>query len=388
MSRAEATRLVIARELSESLRRKAIWIVAAILALGSTAAVLLPEILGGDSDSRTIGVVGAPSDAFADTLRAIASGVEIEIELVDFDDRDAVTTAVDDDDVDAAAVLDADPPSLVLPSDDDTQLEALLRQAIGTTSVIDALTEAGLTRADIDAAFDTREPSVEVLDTERGGRRAAAFAIAIVLYVMLLLLTSQVASGVAIEKTNSVSEVLLAIVRPDALLFGKVIGVGLIGVFTLACGALPVLVKLAAGGSLPPGITGTLLGGAAFFVIGVALYLTTGGALGALVGRQEEAAAAVAPLSVMLIAFYIVGQGGAESALGAVLAYVPFAAPMIMPARIALGASSAFEVVASLSIGIATVFLVGRLSAVVYRRAIVRTGRRLKLRDALRPAPR
>ena len=177
---------------------------------------------------------------------------------------------------------------------------------------------------------------------------------------MLLLLTSQVASGVAIEKTNSVSEVLLAIVRPHALLFGKVIGVGLIGVFTLACGALPVLVKLAAGGSLPPGIAGTLAGGAAFFVIGVALYLTTGGALGALVGRQEEAAAAVAPLSVMLIAFYIVGQGGADSTLGAILAYVPFAAPMIMPARIALGESSPFEIAASLTIGIVTVFLVGR----------------------------
>ena len=388
MNRVEATRLVIARELRESLRRKAIWIVAAILALGSTAAVVLPEILGGDSDSRTIGVVGAASDDFGDTLVQVASGVEIEIELVDFDDRDVATTAVHDGDVDAAAVLDADPVGIVMPTDDDSQLETLLRQAIGITSVIDALTDAGLSRAEIESAFDSGEPAATVLDTERGGRRATAFAIAIVLYIMLLILTSQVASGVAIEKTNSVSEVLLAIVRPHALLFGKVIGVGLIGVFTLACGALPVLVKLAAGGSLPPGIAGTLAGGAAFFMIGVALYLTTGGALGALVGRQEEAAAAVAPLSVMLIAFYIVGQGGADSTLGAILAYVPFAAPMVMPARIALGESSPFEIAASLSIGVATVLLVGRLSAVVYRRAIVRTGRRLKLRDALRPVPR
>jgi ABC-2 type transport system permease protein len=370
------------------LRRKAIWIVAAILALGSTAAVVLPEILGGDSDSRTIGVVGAPSDEFGDTLAQVASGVNIEIELVDFDDRDAATTAVHDGDVDAAAVLDVDPAAIVLPTDDDAQLEGLLRQAIGITAVADSLTDAGLTPEEVEAAFDTAEPAVIVLDTERGGRRAAAFAISIVLYVMLLLLTSQVASGVAIEKTNSVSEVLLAIVRPHALLFGKVIGVGLIGVFTLACGALPVLVKLAAGGSLPPGIGGTLAGGGAFFMIGVALYLTTGGALGALVGRQEEAAAAVAPLSVMLIAFYIVGQGGADTTLGAILAYVPFAAPMVMPGRIALGASSPFEIAASLTIGVTTVLVGGRVSAAVYRRAIVRTGRRLKLRDALRPLPR
>ena len=388
MSRVEATRLVIARELRESMRRKAIWIVAAILALGSTAAVVLPEIVGGDSDSRTIGVVGAPSDEFGDALAQVASGVDVEIELVEFDDRDAATTAVDDGDVDAAAVLDMDPAAFVLPTDDDAQLEGLLRQAIGITAVVESLTDAGLTPEEVGAAFDTAEPAVIVLDTERGGRRAAAFAISIVLYVMLLLLTSQVASGVAIEKTNSVSEVLLAIVRPHALLFGKVIGVGLIGVFTLACGALPVLIKLAAGGSLPPGIGGTLAGGGAFFLIGVALYLTTGGALGALVGRQEEAAAAVAPLSVMLIAFYIVGQGGADTTLGAILSYVPFAAPMVMPGRIALGASSPFEIAASLTIGITTVLVAGRVSAAVYRRAIVRTGRRLKLRDALRPLPR
>ena len=321
-------------------------------------------------------------------MREVAAGVEIEIDLVDFDEREAATTAVRDGDVDAAAVLDVDPVTIVMPTDDDAELESLLRQVVGITSVVDALTDAGLTSAEIDAAFDSAEPTVEVLDTERGGRRAAAFALSIVLYIMLLLLTSQVASGVAIEKTNSVSEVLLAIVRPHALLFGKVIGVGLIGLFTLACGAIPVLIKLAAGGSLPPGIAGTLAGGAAFFLIGVALYLTTGGALGALVGRQEEAAAAVAPLSVMLIAFYIIGQGGADTTLGAILAYVPFAAPMIMPARIALGVSSPFEIVASLTIGIVTVVLVGRASAVVYRRAIVRTGRRLKLRDALRPVPR
>jgi ABC-2 type transport system permease protein len=388
MSGIGATRLVISRELHESMRRKAIWIIAAILTLGSTAAVVLPDVIGGDSDSRTIGVVGASSEDFGVTLREVGSGVEIEIEVVDFDDRDLATTAVRDGDVDAAAVLDVDPVTVVMPSDDDAQLVTLLRQAIAITSVVDELTEAGLMRGEIDAAFDSPEPAVEVLDTERGGRRAAAFAIAIVLYVMLLLLTSQVSGGVAIEKTNSVSEVLLAIVRPQALLFGKVIGVGLIGMFTIACGALPILVKLTAGGSLPPGIGTTLAGGAAFFVIGVALYLTTGGALGALVGRQEEAAAAVAPLSVMLIAFYLVGQGGADSTLGAILAYVPFAAPMVMPARIALGASSALEVAASLAIGIVTVIVVARLSAVVYRRAIVRTGRRLKLRDALRPVPR
>ncbi len=55
-----------------------------------------------------------------------------------------------------------------------------------------------------------------------------------------------------------------------------------------------------------------------------------------------------------------------------------------MPARIALGAASAGEIVASLVVGIATLLFVLRLGAAVYRRGIVHTGRRMRLGEVLR----
>jgi ABC-2 type transport system permease protein len=57
-----------------------------------------------------------------------------------------------------------------------------------------------------------------------------------------------------------------------------------------------------------------------------------------------------------------------------------------MPSRLALGVASPAEVVASLLIGLVAVVVVVRVGAVVYRRGIVRTGRRLRLREVLRPA--
>jgi hypothetical protein len=48
--------------------------------------------------------------------------------------------------------------------------------------------------------------------------------------------------------------------------------------------------------------------------------------------------------------------------------------------------SSPFEVVASLTLLVVALVLVVRIGAVVYRRAIVRTGRRLKLRQVLEAA--
>jgi ABC-2 type transport system permease protein len=121
-------------------------------------------------------------------------------------------------------------------------------------------------------------------------------------------------------------------------------------------------------------------------VLGIALYLTAAGGLGALVDRQEQVGSMVVPLSIILVAGYLVGVSAADSSVGAVLAIVPFTSPMVMPARLALGVAGPTEVLVSLVVLTMTVMVVARLATVVYERAIVRTGRRLTLREVLRPA--
>ena len=72
--------------------------------------------------------------------------------------------------------------------------------------------------------------------------------------------------------------------------------------------------------------------------------------------------------------------------MATVLAYIPFSSPVVEPTRIAVGASSPLEMALSLSILVVSVFVAVRVGGVVYQRAIVRTGRRLKLREVLRTA--
>src|SRR3546814_12460361 len=83
------------------------------------------------------------------------------------------------------------------------------------------------------------------------------------------MLMIQVANCTAFEKSNRISEVLLAIVRPGALLFGKALGVSIVGILTLAAAIVPVLVKLLRGADLHAGPGGALAGGAARFVLGL-----------------------------------------------------------------------------------------------------------------------
>ena len=119
-------------------------------------------------------------------------------------------------------------------------------------------------------------------------------------------------------------------------------------------------------------------------MLGLALYLTIAGALGALAERQEQTGSIIAPLTFLLIGTFIVAQSSADSVLGTVLAYFPLTSPLMMPFRIALGDASPVEVVVSLVLLVVSIVVAARLGATIYSRAIVRTGRKLTVREALR----
>lgn len=376
-------RLVVERELREAFRRRSFWITIALFLLGSTALVVIPEFIGDEGAAdRTVATVGA-DDAFASSLRQLAPVFDIDVDLQEAATVEAARAAVDAGDADVAVDLTGDP-ALIIARSEGSNAVTLVRQAVTVSVFTSSLTEAGLGPDRIAELFAGSDPRIEELEPVDDARRGVAAIVAIVLYLLLLLLSTSVATGVAIEKSNRVSEVLLAIVPARHLLFGKVMGVAIVGLVSLAAGALPIVVSVTAGGSLPDGIGGTVLGSTAWFVMGLALYLTAAGALGALVDRQEEVGATIAPLSTVLIAAYLVGVSSPDSPVATVLAYVPFTSPMVMPARIALGVASPVEMAVSLVLGVLTVIAISRLAALVYRRAIVRTGRKVGLRQVLR----
>jgi ABC-2 type transport system permease protein len=374
--------LVASREIRETLRRKSFWIVAAVLLVASTAAMVVPTLL--DSDGQTtydVATVDA-TPTLDEALRAQVAALDAKVDLIRAGSSTEAEQLVTDGDADVALVVGTDA-RIIVQSGTNDRLVGAVRQAVATQVVTQRLSKAGLTDDEIDSAFALPSLRVQQVDEQRTGRTIAATAATLVLYLLLLTLMVQVANGTAVEKANRISEVLVAVVRPSGLMFGKILGVGAIGIATLGAGIVPVLVKLVIGGDLPSGIGATLAGSSAWFVLGLALYLTIAAALGALVERQEQAGSALAPLTFLLIATFLVAQSGADSALGTVLAYIPLTAPLIVPARIALGASSPVELATSLVLLVVSVVVVGRVGSMVYRRAIVRTGRRLKLRDVL-----
>jgi ABC-2 type transport system permease protein len=375
---------VVGRELREATRRRTFWIVVALAMVVATVGVVLPEIVGGDRDSYTVATVEG-SDQLDAALRSAAATLDVDLELDQVASIADGRQLVEDEDVDVV-VVGGDDPEVIARAGESDRMVGAAQQVVATQALAGRMVDAGLSPDQAGEVLDRPSVPVDRLNADQESRRGSAVIVSIAVYLLLLMLTIQVANGTAIEKANRISEVLLAIVRPGALLFGKVIGVGVIGILTLLAGLLPVLIKFGLGGSLPAGLPAAIGGGAAWFVLGVALYLTMAGALGALVERQEEAGTAMAPLTMVLVASYLVGQAAADTTVGQVLAIFPLSSPLVMPPRIATGAASSAEMAVSLVLLVATLVLVGRVVATVYRRAIVRTGRRLRVREALRAA--
>ncbi|MBU1865735.1 MAG: ABC transporter permease, partial [Actinobacteria bacterium] len=132
----------------------------------------------------------------------------------------------------------------------------------------------------------------------------------VIIMFMAILMTGQVLLiGVAEEKNSRVAEVVLGAMRPRLLLFGKVIAIGLIGLFeVLLTGGLVLVV----GGRLDTIELPAATGGAVaivvlWFLLGFGFYATVYAAAGSLVARHQNAANAAGPINIVVMIGYFIG---------------------------------------------------------------------------------
>jgi ABC-2 type transport system permease protein len=235
-------------------------------------------------------------------------------------------------------------------------------------------------------------PSVHLLAPEKGAgllRYLVAIGFGLVFFVSGMTFGQLIAQSVVEEKATRIVEILLAAIPARALLAGKVIGSTI-----LALVQIVLLLGIALGGLALTGQTG-LIGQlrapvvwfAVFFVFGFLLLATMFAATGALVSRQEDAAATTMPVTMLVMAPYvlIIVLNGNDTAVG-IMSYIPFSAPVAMPLRMFLGTAQWWEPLISLAILIVTVLLMLQLGARIYENALLRLGTRVPWRQAFRRA--
>lgn len=388
---ATAVRLVAQRELNTRLRTRGFVIGTALILVIMVGYLALQATLFSDENRTEVGLTGQAA-AIAEPLKAGAKQLGVEVETTRVTNPDAGRTKVGADELDV--LVSGNPANLqaTVKSELDDQVRALLSQ-ISQQEVLDAkLVEAGARPGEVMAEVRSVQVAVDTIEPpkpQEGQRIVVALVMMFLLYMGITTYGSLVAQGIVEEKSSRVVEILLATVRPWHLLLGKVIGLGLVGLVQLLILGVAGLVMATTSGVLTiSGVaTETLLWGLLWYVLGFFLYATVFAGAGSLVSRQEDMQTVLTPVTLVLLIGFLAGFTviqQPEGTTAVVLSLIPLLSPILMPSRIASGAASWLEVSAALVLTLAAIAALTWLGARVYQRAILRTGSRIRLKDALR----
>ncbi|GII79027.1 ABC transporter permease [Sphaerisporangium rufum] len=352
----------------------------------------LPKILGG-GDDYTVGLAGQRADRLQAALAAQdAQADDLTVKVKKYAGTAAARKAVAAGEVEAAIV-------------DDTTVISKTTVGSGLSVLLDtahriAATEANLAAAGLDPAKVAQAQQVAPLTEqalEGSGEQAAirqgiALVIVVVLFMLLIQICTWVAMGVVEEKGSRIVEILLTSVRPWQLLAGKIIGLGVLGLSQLIAIAVTGLVAAQVSGSipeLPDGTYALMARVVLWFVLGYAFYGAMFAAIASLVSRQEDVSGVLTPATMTMMVGYLVGFLAVrepDGALAHVLSIVPPFSAMVMPVRSAVSDVPLWET--GLAIGLMVLAAAGilALGGTVYRRAVLRTGARVRWREVLRAA--
>lgn len=356
--------LIAQREIRTRVRTKSFLISLAISAILVAALASLPKVLGGDH-AYDVGVVGA----------APAPVAQLAYER--YPDEAAARKAVIDGDLDAA-LINGD---RVLANGELDQRLGLILESVHRDAQIKA---AGVTITPL------RVESVGVDARYQGVRTGIATLIVMVLFFLLIYSAMYVAMGVVEEKGSRIVEILLTSVRPWQLLGGKIVGLGALGLINLAVVVVAGLAASSATGfaaDLPPGMGGIVVGTVVWFVLGYAFFSALAAAFGSLVSRQEELNSVLTPMTALMMLTYVTAYFATVEPTGTVarvLSLVPPFSSMVMPVRTAAADVPLGEILVAGVLMAAAVVAVLMGAARVYRRAVLRTGARVKLGEVVR----
>jgi ABC-2 type transport system permease protein len=351
----DVVRLVTVREIQARLRSKAFVISAAVLLVMVVVGIVVGGIVGKSAAGSTTPV-------------AVVSGVTLPasegLDVTETRDRAAAERLVRNGEVDAAIVPDSSQLGLRV-----IGLDSAPTDVVATLSV---------------------SPQVDLLDPDAlppGLVSLVGIAFGVVFFASAVTFGQSIAQSVVEEKSTRVVEIIMAAIPARALLAGKVIGNSVMALGQIVAIAIAAAVALVATGQDD---LFALLGPSAlwfvgFFAVGFVLIAALFAASAALVSRQEDVGSVTTPVMMLLmIPYFLIVFAADDPTILGVMSYVPFSAPIGMPVRIFLGAAEWWEPVLSLLIVAASALVVVVIGARVYENALLRTGGRVKLSEAIR----
>ena len=397
LDRFAAIRLVAGRELTVRLRSKAFRITTLIMIIIVVGLCLLLKLLSGTGGS-TVGYVttNATDKAAAAELPAVAATLGQTVHIQGVPDQATGSQEVDKGSLDALLTIRDGHVQVIVQKNLNGSLQNTFDVLANQLALNQQITRLGGDPATV--LHNASTATAQVLPLQKPypyqtQQLILGIIAGVLVYISVLLNGQFVAQGVVEEKSSRVVELLLATIRPWQLMTGKVLGMGIVGLIQILCigvaGTIAGLATKVLTISTSAAIS-TVAWLIVWYLLGFFMYAVAFAGLGALVSRQEEVAGTVAPATIFLVLGYVLGSTILPSDPGnhivEILSVVPVFAPVLMPMRLAMGGVPAWEAILAVVIVAALIPALIWVAARIYRNAVLRTGARVKLRQALRAA--
>ncbi|HEX5564604.1 MAG TPA: ABC transporter permease [Sporosarcina sp.] len=232
-------------------------------------------------------------------------------------------------------------------------------------------------------------------EEELNQARVLVYALMFVIYIAVFIYSNMIAMEVANEKSSRVMEILISSVSPVKHMFAKVLGVGTLGILQILIYGVAGYIALKTSATEVPGgfsdffslkdvSVSTLIYAAVFFLLGYFLYATLAALLGSLVSRTEDVQQMIMPMSMLIVAAFIIsamGLGNPELGYVTYASYFPFFTPLVMFLRVGMLDLPLWEPLLAIFITLLTIFILGWFGARVYRGGVLMYGPSRSLKD-------
>ena len=383
--RLPTTFLVARREVRMRLRSRVFVGGTIVMTVLVVVGIVAASLLAGKTNPVRVGFSGG-SQALEPSFTATAAALGSKVTVSDIADVTAGKAQVTAGTLDVLVTGSATAPTAVAKAVIASNVESALSLAAEAAR----LSDAGLSPAAVTSAMAL--VPVQLLQAPNPKNNAdvfASLALGILLWIALGQYGNMVAQGVVEEKATRIMEILLATIQPSRLLAGKVIGIGLVGLLqlTIVGVAALVAVQVTNVAAIPALSVASILGDILWFVLGFLFYATAYSAVASLVSRQEEVQSAVAPISILQIAGYLimyVTLANPTSPLVIVCSMLPPFAPILMAVRMAASEVPFWQVGLAAALIVASIGGLTWLAGRMYGNAALHLGTRVRFMAAFR----
>ncbi len=402
--------LIAKREYLERIRTKAFLVMTVLIPLLMVGGIVGTAIAGRSQQSNShIAVVSPDLDLATDLQKELEHGKNSKM-LVDVispagaDTRRVLDSELSNRQLDgylwvkAPAANGARPTFTYTPrSRADIVTRGTIMGALETVLTRESLTHRGMGAADVDALM-----APVAMDSSQAGKNDSsegaffsAYVLFFLMYFVIMLYGMNVARSIIEEKTSRVFEVLLATIRPEEMMAGKVIGVGSVGltqvglwlVTAVVLTATPLVARLT-GSDVHVSLSATqIVFFVVYFLLGYLLYSSIAAALGAMTNSEQE----LQQLNMFLVlplALCMFGLGfvipNPDGLVARVMSMTPFFAPLIMYMRISIKMPPAWEIAVSIMLTAAMIWAILWVASRIYRVGILMYGKKPNVAEVLR----